>query len=104
MAGLVVVALLVQAVLGWLLGLAGAWATVLVAALLIGVLATADASLTDHGHGSDSGYDPILVGLTAVAIVAAVACLYLPLPWGGLAATAILIGLITSLRLTQHRH
>lgn len=90
-----------QALLGGLLGVKGAWLAVLVAALILGVLAAADAAQGDPDDVGDAPYNPVFVAATAIAIVGAVACLYLPMPWGGLAAVGVILTLILGLRVAS---
>lgn len=90
-----------EALLGLLLHVRGAWLTVFIAAVIIGVLAAADAARGDPDEVSDEPYDPVLVAVTVIAIVAAVACLYLPMPWGGLAAVGVILTLVLGLRLAS---
>jgi uncharacterized membrane protein len=102
--GLFMVALISQAVLGWVLGVTDAWLPVFVVAALLAVLVSADARLGSSAAGSDGSgdsYDLVVCAIVTVAVVAAVACLYLPMPWGGLAAGAVVVGLVTALRLSQ---
>jgi hypothetical protein len=90
-----------QAVLGDVLHVRAAWLAVLIAALILGVLAAADAAQGDPDHVSDEPYDPILVVATVIAIIGAVACLYLPMPYGGLAAVGVILSLILGLRVAS---
>jgi hypothetical protein len=91
----------VQAVLGWGLGVAGAGLTVLVAVMLLAVLIVTDAlggrqeQLEDEGQS----YDLRRCSAVATAVAVAIACLYLPLPWGGMFAALVLSGLVVTLRL-----
>jgi hypothetical protein len=87
--------------LGSVLHLDGAWLAVLIAALILGVLATADAAQGDPEDVGDAPYNPIFVVATGLAIIGAVACLYLPMPWGGLAAVAVILSLILGLRIAS---
>jgi hypothetical protein len=76
---------------------------VFVVAALLALLVSADARLGPAGGADASGssYDLVVCAIVTVAVVAAVACLYLPMPWGGLAAGAVVIGLVAALRLSQ---
>jgi hypothetical protein len=91
----------VQAALGWGLGVAGAGLTVLVAVMLLAVLVVTDAlggrqeQLEDEGQS----YDLRRCSAVATAVAVAIACLYLPLPWGGMFAALVLSGLVVTLRL-----
>jgi hypothetical protein len=91
----------VQAALGWGLGVAWAGLTVLVAVMLLAVLVVTDAlggrpeDLRDEGES----YDLVRCASVATTVAVAIACLYLPLPWGGLLAAAVLAGLVVTLRL-----
>jgi hypothetical protein len=76
----------------------GAWAAVLLAAGLFALLVVVDAGRGAVGAADAGGYDLTIVALAGVAIAAAVACLYLPMPWGGLGAAVVLVGLIAVLR------
>ena len=96
-----VACVLTQVLLGWVLGVTDAWITVTIAAALLGGLVIADARGAKPGESAEEGYDPVVCTLAAVAVVSAVACLYLPLPWGGLAAAAIVAGLVIALRLSR---
>jgi hypothetical protein len=98
-AALLAAAVLAHLVLGDGLGVHGAWITLLLAAGLFAILVVVDGSRAG-ADGDEGGYDLTTVGLAALAIIAAVACLYLPLPWGGLGAAAVLVGLVGALRLT----
>jgi hypothetical protein len=100
--GLFTVALISQAVLGWVLGVTDAWLPVFVVAALLAVLVSADARLgSSRSDASEDSYDLVVCAIVTVAVVAAVACLYLPMPWGGLAAGAVVVGLLAALRLSQ---
>jgi len=90
-----------QAVLGSVLHVRGAWITVLIAALILGVLAAADAAQGDPDDVSDEPYNRLMVAATVIAIIGAVACLYLPTPWGGLAAVGVILSLILGLRVAS---
>lgn len=91
---------LVQAALGWGLGVAGAGITVLVAVMLLAVLVFTDAlGGRDEAADESEGYDLAMCAAVAITVAAAIACLYLPLPWGGLAAALVLSGLVVTLRL-----
>jgi hypothetical protein len=68
------------------------------------VLVSADARLGSSAAGSDASpgsYDLVVCAIVTIAVIAAVACLYLPMPWGGLAAGAVVIGLLGALRMSQ---
>lgn len=99
--GVLASSIVAQVLLGSVLGVGGAFATVLVAALILGGLAAADAAQGDPGEADDEPYDRVLVAATAIAIVGAVACLYLPMPWGGLAAVGVILSLIFGLRVAS---
>lgn len=98
--GLVAASLISQVVLGWVLGVTDAWLAVFIAAALVAVLVSADARLGES-KAADEPYDIVVCAIVGIAIVAAVGCLYLPLPWGGLAAAAVVVGLVVALRLSQ---
>jgi len=98
---LIAASLITQVALGWVLGVNGAWAAVFIAAALVGVLVTADARLSKPNEAAEAPYDTLLCAIVGIAIVAAVGCLYLPLPWGGIAAAAVVVGLVMALRLSQ---
>lgn len=100
--GLFAVSLISQAVLGWALGVTDAWLPVFVVAALLAVLVSADARLgAPHAEAGapEESYDTVVCAIAVIAVVGAVACLYLPLPWGGLAAGAVVVGLLVALRL-----
>jgi hypothetical protein len=102
--GLFAVSLVCEAVLGWALGVTDAWLPVFVVAALLAVLVSADARLGRADAVADAAqesYDRVVCAIVVVAVVAAVACLYLPLPWGGLAAGTVVVALVVALRLTQ---
>jgi len=102
--GLVATSLVAQVVLGWVLGVADAWLAVFLAAALLAVLVSADARLGGPNEEAEQSYDTVVIAIVGVAIVGAVGCLYLPLPWGGIAAATVVVGLVMALRLTQdHR-
>jgi hypothetical protein len=101
--GLVAAALVSQIVLGWVLGVTDAWLAVLMAAALLAVLVSADARLGGPSNAADEPYDLVVCAMVGLAIVAAVGCLYLPLPWGGLAAAAVVVGLVVALRVSRDR-
>ncbi len=88
----------VQAVLGWGLGVAGAGLTVLIAAMMFGVLAVLDARDDTQTETTEGSYDLVVVGGATVAVAVAVACLYLPSPWGGLCAAATVALLFAGMR------
>ena len=91
----------VQAALGWGLGVAGAGLTVLVAVSLLAVIFFTDVLRggPEVPHEDDESYDLLMCTVVAVAVAIAIACLYLPLPWGGLCAAAVLAVLAVSLRM-----
>jgi hypothetical protein len=91
----------VQAALGWGLGVAGAGLTVLVAAMLLAVLVFTDAMRGKlDGHDDKAApYDLAVCGAVAGTVAVAIACLYLPMPWGGLCAAVVLVGLVVTLYL-----
>jgi hypothetical protein len=99
--GLFAASLVCEAVLGWVLGVTDAWLPVFVVAALLAVLVSADARLGRRDDASEDSYDKVVCAIVTVAVVGAVACLYLPLPWGGLAAGAVVVGLVLALRFTQ---
>jgi hypothetical protein len=102
--GLFAASLVCEAVLGWVLGVTDAWLPVFVVAALLAVLVSADARLGGPGATADESegsYDRVVCAIVTVAVVGAVACLYLPLPWGGLAAGAVVVALVLALRFTQ---
>jgi hypothetical protein len=91
----------VQAALGWGLGVAGAGLTVLIAVSLLAVIFFTDVLRggSELPHDDDESYDLVRCTVVAVAVAVAVACLYLPLPWGGLCAALVLAVLAVSLRM-----
>jgi hypothetical protein len=91
----------VQAALGWGLGVAGAGLTVLVAVMLLAVLVVTDAlgGRPQQTEDEEEHYDLLVCGAVATTVAVAIACLYLPLPWGGLCAAVVLAGLVVALRL-----
>ena len=91
----------VQAALGWGLGVAGAGLTVLVAVMLLAVLIVTDAlgGRQEQLEDEEQGYDLLRCGAVVTAVAVAIACLYLPLPWGGMCAALVLSGLVVTLRL-----
>ncbi|MDQ3677213.1 MAG: hypothetical protein M3401_10495 [Actinomycetota bacterium] len=99
--GVIASSIVAHAILGWVLHVNGAWLTVFIAALILGVLAAADAAQGDPDDVGDEPYNLAFVAATGVAIVGAVACLYLPMPWGGLAAVAVILSLILGLRVAS---
>jgi hypothetical protein len=84
-------AILARAVLDWILGMegAGVFAVVLAAAAL-GGLASLGAAREVRPMDPGERRDTILGWGALVGGVASVACLFLPLPWGVLAAVAVL--------------
>jgi hypothetical protein len=90
-----------EAILGWGLHVKGAWITVFIAALILGVLAAADAAQGDPDDVGGEPYNMGFVAVTVVAIIGAVACLYLPMPYGGLAAVGVILSLILGLRVAS---
>jgi hypothetical protein len=104
--GVLAASFVCQAVLGWVLGVTDAWLPVLIVAALLAVLVFADARLggraAEDGAPEDS-YDKVVCAIATVAVIAVVACLYLPMPWGGLAGGAVVVGLVLALRLS-HDH
>jgi hypothetical protein len=90
-----------EALLGWVLHVHGAWLTVFIAALILGVLATADAAQGDPDDVGEEPYNIMFVAVTAIAVVGAVACLYLPIPYGGIAAVGVILSLILGLRVAS---
>jgi hypothetical protein len=102
--GLIAASLIAQVVLGWVLGVADAWLAVFLAAALLAVLVSADARLGEPNKEAEASYDTVVCAVVGIAIVGAVGCLYLPLPWGGIAAAAVVVGLVMALRVSQdHR-
>jgi hypothetical protein len=99
--GVIASSIVAEAVLGWGLHVKGAWITVFIAALILGVLAAADAAQGDPDDVSGEPYDMRFVAATIVAIIGAVACLYLPMPYGGLAAVGVILSLILGLRVAS---
>jgi hypothetical protein len=97
-AALLAAAVLAQLLLGDGLGVHDAWMALLLAVALFAILVVADARPARAGSAQET-YDLTTVALAALAIGAAVACLYLPLPWGGLGAAAVLVALLGALRL-----
>jgi hypothetical protein len=91
----------VQAALGWGLGVAGAGLAMLVAVMLLAVLVVTDAFGGRPQQPGDEAadYDPVVCGAVATTVAVAIACLYLPLPWGGLCAAVVLAGLVVAMRL-----
>lgn len=88
--GVLASAVVAQFVLGWGLGVPRAWMAVLLVAAIVAVLAVVDALRGDPEEQAGEPYDGVALAILALATAGAVACLYLPLPWGGLAAAAIL--------------
>jgi hypothetical protein len=97
-AALLAAAVLAQLLLGDGLGVHDAWMALLLAVALFAILVVADSRPARPGSARET-YDLTTVALAALAIGAAVACLYLPLPWGGLGAAAVLVALLAALRL-----
>jgi hypothetical protein len=89
----------VQAALGWGLGVAGAGLTVLVAAMLLAVLVVTDALGGKPEKPEEEPYDVSVCAAVVGAVAVAIACLYLPTPWGGLCAAVVLAGLVVTLHL-----
>ena len=87
-------AFLVRAVAGWVIGTAGALLVVptLVAAALGALVGMAEARAL---AGRDD-HTQLLGGLAGAAL--AVACLFLPMPWGLLAALAVAAATVLALR------
>ncbi len=98
-AGVGVAFFVVQAALGWGLGVAGAGITVLIAVSILAVLVVTDALDGSQTPATDDRYDVLVCAIVTLAVAIAIACLYLPLPWGGLAAAAVLSMLVVALRL-----
>jgi hypothetical protein len=88
----------VQAALGWGLGVAGAGLTVLLAVMILGVLVVTDALDGTETTATGDRYDVTVCAAATLAVALAIACLYLPLPWGGLCAAAVLAVLVVALR------
>jgi cobalamin synthase len=102
--GVLAAAFVCQAVLGWVLGVTDAWLPVLVVAALLAVLFFADARIERRNaetKAAEGSYDKVVCAVATVAVVAAVALLYLPLPWGGLAGGAVVVALVLALRFSQ---
>jgi hypothetical protein len=99
--GVLASSIVAELFLGGVLHVRGAWLTVFIAALILGVLAAADAAQGDPDDVSDEPYNLAFVAATAVAIVGAVACLYLPMPYGGLAAVGVILSLVLGLRVAS---
>ena len=102
--GVFAASLLSEVVLGWALGVTDAWLPVLVVAALLAVLVSADARLGGSkaaAESSEDSYDKVVCAIAVFAVVGAVACLYLPMPWGGLASGAVVVALVAALRLSQ---
>jgi hypothetical protein len=95
---LLAAAVLAHLLLGDELGVHGAWMTLLLAVALFAILVVVDAGRAGADRPVEEAYDLTSVGLAALAIFAAVACLYLPMPWGGLGAAVVLVGLVGALR------
>ncbi|MDP2712833.1 MAG: hypothetical protein Q8O56_16615 [Solirubrobacteraceae bacterium] len=95
-------ALVAQLVLGWGLGVHNAWMAILLVAAIAAVLAFVDAGQRGADPASDEPYNWALCAIVGLVIVAAVASLYLPLPWGGLVAAVILAGVVV-LGVIDHR-
>jgi hypothetical protein len=89
----------VQAALGWALGVAGAGLTVLLAVMILGVLVVTDALDGTGTAATDDRYGVTVCAAATLTVAIAIACLYLPLPWGGLCAAAVLAVLVVALRL-----
>ncbi|MGH2942151.1 MAG: hypothetical protein ACRDLN_05185 [Solirubrobacteraceae bacterium] len=87
-----------QLSLGWGLGVAGAGLTVLIAATILSALTIADAGESARRASGGEGYDHAVCASCALAVAAAVALLYLPLPWGGIGAAGVIAALAVSLR------
>lgn len=98
-AGVGVAFFVVQAALGWGLGVAGAGITVLIAVSLLAVLVVTDALDGSQAPATDDRYDVLVCAVVTLAVAIAIACLYLPLPWGGLAAATVLAVLVVAMRL-----
>jgi hypothetical protein len=98
-AAVAVAFLLVQATLGWGLGVFGAGVTVLVAVAILGMVIVTDALDGASRPQANLQYDVAVCAVAAAAVALLVACLYLPEPWGGLCAAMVLTGLVAALRL-----
>jgi len=70
----------------------------LAAAALVGILVIADGRLPAEDDAAPTSYTPAACGLVAIAALGAVACLYLPLPWGGFAAWGLIVAMLVTLR------
>ena len=97
--GLFVTALVAQGLLGSALGVRYPGLAVLLAASLLALLILVDAR-GPTAASADESYDVRLLAVVALAIGAAVACLYLPLPWGAISPVAVLIVLVGALELS----
>lgn len=97
--GVCVAFFVVQAALGWGLGIAGAGLTVLVAVSILGALVMTDALDGTQSQPRDDPYDVVVCVVATIAVALAVACLYLPLPWGGLCSAVVVAVLVVALRL-----
>lgn len=91
-------AFLARAVLDWVLGLDGPWVGigVIVAALIGGALSITEAREVQPMPAGERR-DTILGWGALVGGVAAVACLFIPMPWGAVAAAAVVVVTVVSL-------
>lgn len=98
--GLLVTALVAQLLLGSVLGVRYPGPAVLLAASLLALVILLDAGRGATEACADECYDVSLLVVVALAIGGAVACLYLPLPWGAISPAAVLIVLVGALELS----
>lgn len=98
-AALLGAAVLAQLLLGSALGVGGIWLAPLLVAMLLAILVVVDTRRGDSDDAEAERYDGTAITLAALAIAAAVACLYMPMPWGGMGAAAIVLTLVGALRL-----
>lgn len=100
--GVLAGALLAQLVLGWGAGVRGSWIAVLLVAMMVAALVMVDAGRGGAGSPADEPYDIGACAVVGLTVGAAAACLYLPLPWGGLGAAAIFMALVAR-GVSEHR-
>jgi hypothetical protein len=92
-------AFLARAVLDWVLGQEGTWVAVaIVAAAVLGGLAGVSEAKGVEPLDPAERRDTILGWGALIGGVAAVACLFLPLPWGVLAAAGVVMLTVVLLR------
>jgi hypothetical protein len=94
-----VAAFLAGGLLDWILGLQGTWVAVavLLAGVLGGFLSIGEARRVEPMDPAERR-DTILGWGTIVGVVAALACLYLPMPWAIVAALGVLAVTLIALR------